>query len=64
MARDEQIDEPVKAFVAALQGLIAGDRDSHATFKALEDQIKEFNKQRKGSEAAVQSEESTGVAPA
>lgn len=56
---DEQIDQSVKEFVAKLQQDIAAGSDTHATFKALETRIRDFNKQRKEAVAAPQSEEST-----
>lgn len=64
VVQDEQFDETVRNFAANLQTVISKDTDTHATFKALEAQIKEFTKKRKGGEGTTQPEESTSVASA
>ena len=63
LARDEQIAEAVKSFSTELQKAIAEDKDTQATLKALEGQIKEF-KQRTATEATTQSEDATSTTPA
>lgn len=67
LAQDEQINESAKGLVTNLLRMISEDRDTHATFKALDEKIKEFKKQRedrKDEEAPTQASESTNAEPA
>lgn len=50
LAQDEQIDEREKELVEKLKQLVADNKDTRATIKALEDQIKAFNRQHESNQ--------------
>ena len=64
LASDEQIDQTVKDLVGELKSLIQSDADTHSTFKALVERIKEFDKQRKAGENATAPAEPSDAQPA
>lgn len=61
LASDEQTAQALKELVGELRKLIASDQDTHGTFKALEDGIKDFNKQRKAGATLDPLAESSGA---
>jgi len=55
LANDPDLEQPVTEIARKLQELITTDKDTAVTFKLIEEEIKEFNKQRKEGGAATAS---------
>ena len=64
MEGDQQVAPGVKELVGKLQALITGDKDTHRTFKKLENEIKEFTKRQKAGATASNSEAPSATGPA